>query len=161
MSRVRVRGAGGRSQSCFAAHAQYPTSIQHWIPCPALGAEGSPCPSWGALCRARGLWNILQLPINLCLRWSSLQQFPAALWFVLETWKREFWGWLRHCFFPLGFPAVPAQQPSLSSGCLSCKFSKISWRKFYKMSFKKTQRESWMFSQSCTDFGKDVVDFRG
>lgn len=127
---------------------------------PALAAEGSPCPSWAALCRARGLWNILQLESISACTGAAWEQFPAALWFVLETCKRDFGGWLRHSFFPPGFPAVPAPQPSRSSGCLGCKFSKISWRKFFRMSFKKNQSETWMFSQSCADFGKGVVHFR-
>lgn len=159
MSRIRVRGAGERSQSCFAAHAHNLSSIQHiHIPCPgsrgvSLSLLSCPVQSTRPLERPSAL-------INPACTGAAWEQFPAALWFVLETCKREFGGWLRHSFFPLGFPAVPAPQPSRSSGCLGCKFSKISWRKFFRMSFKKNQSETWMFSQSCADFGKGVVHFR-
>lgn len=47
---------------------------------PALPWEqrGVPCPSSAAQCRGRGLWNILELQINLCLRWSRLGTIPCC-----------------------------------------------------------------------------------
>lgn len=111
--------------------------------CPALGAEA--CVSLSLLSCPVQSTRPLEHPAASNQSLPVLEQPGNNSLLLSETWKREFGGWLRHSFFPLGFLAVPAQQPSRSSGCLGCKFSEISLRKFYKMFFKKNQRVTLMF----------------
>lgn len=74
-----MKGAGERSQSCFAAHAQNPTSIQHiHIPppvppeLPCAGHEAS-----GMSCSLKSILPELEQPRNNSLLLSDLCWRPA------------------------------------------------------------------------------------